>query len=406
MTSKRPVAVGLAVLVLLGTLPAGVAATGSSAASGEAYTGTHVAFETTGSAVTNYTVDDTTVLSSVQVKSASKAESDGDVSVGGSLSAVTDLAVQGLSLSSQSKASATVSTEGSASMKAHDNTHGILVVSSGDGENYVVANVSGDGSASAESSSVVTVTKGGETKGAFVVVGDGEATVNEQGDVSAKLGSNSKLVFRAYSDGERDDSDKKQEQLISEGKVAGEVYATVESSGEVTMDTVSYGQETTIETKQTAENEVQVTADRAESKGKVIVTSVSEKAVGSVEDISVTVEGSAAAEASSYSELTGAIGSDQSKFMVANSADASAKADVLVAVNHFSEKTYTISGGDGGSGGDTTDGGSDGDTTESNNEGTTDGNNDDSESGGTPGFTAGAALLGAALAAIVVLRRR
>jgi len=55
----------------------------------------------------------------------------------------------------------------------------------------------------------------------------------------------------------------------------------------------------------------------------------------SADDLAVTVDGEAAAEASSYSELAGGIGSDESRYMVTQSSDASATADVLVAVNHF-----------------------------------------------------------------------
>jgi len=99
----------------------------------------------------------------------------------------------------------------------------------------------------------------------------------------------------------------------------------------------------------------------------------------------VTVDGEAAAEASSYSELAGGIGSDESRYMVTQSSDASATADVLVAVNHFSERDVAIQSADG----DDSDGddGADGDDSDGGNG--DDGGDDDS----VPGFGAGAALV-------------
>lgn len=377
---------GIALLIVAAAVPGGVAA---ASGEGSTYTGAVVSFDVQSNAVADYAVDGQTVFDNVSVQSQSKAESSGSVSGDVSLKALVDLQGSGLSLSSQTKASAQVDVEGSASMTAHDDAHGILVVSSGSDSQYVVANLSSESSASAEGDSRVTVESGDGVEGTFIVVGDGSVTVNDDGDVSAKLASDSKLVFRAYPDG-RSDQDSSQEQLIADGKAAGEVYA-MQRDGEVVTDTVTYGQQMTLSAEQSSEDTVKVTADRAASEGKVVITSVSKEAVGTVSDLSVEVSGGAAAEVSSYSELKSAIGGDESKYMVRQQSSGSAKAhaDVLVAFNHFSTRTATISGNDSGSsGGDTTggDGGS-------------------GSSGSSPGFGVGAAVVALAAAAIALRDR-
>ncbi|MFC7200406.1 PGF-CTERM sorting domain-containing protein [Halospeciosus flavus] len=342
-------------LVLSAVAPAAAASTTQSQA--KAYSGAHISFDVQSNAVVDYAVEGTTVFESVKVQSQESAQSSGLVGATASLSAVTSLEGAGLSLASQTQAKATISASGSsqAKMKAHDNTHGILVVSSNDQSQYVVANLSSAAEASQESDSQVSVSAGESTQGTFIVVGDGTVTVNENGDVTAKLGKNSKLVFRSYPSG-KDSEDQKQERMISQGQVAGEVYVMTQEGGKKVVDTVTYTQQTTVEAKQSAENTVTVTAERTKEQGKIVITSVSKQAVGTLSDISVTVDGSAAAQVSSYSALKGAIGGDESAYMVkqTSSASANARADVLVAFNHFSERTAKISSSDSGgdSGGD------------------------------------------------------
>lgn len=384
------------VCVLLTTAAAVPAA--SMGQSSEGYAGAHVSFEASGSALTEYAVANETMLSEVRVQSQESAKGSGLVDVGASLSAMTHLDGSALGLESQAEASAEVRAESGATLTAHDNGHGVLVVASGDESQYVTANVSDGGSAKAEGDSRVVVTTESGQQGTFVVVGNGSVTVNDEGDVSAALGEDGRLVFRAYPE-ERSDDDETQERLVADGKAAAEVYV-MQQGGETVTDTVSYAGDTTVEAKQSAEGQVEVTVDRATHEGTVVITSVSEEAVGSLDDLSVTVDGEAAVEASSYSEVQSAIGGDESKFMVAQQSSAEASADVLVGVNHFSERTMTIDGGESSSGDSTTsDGSGDGSSSDGGDGGTT-------ASDGQPGFGAAVALASLVAAALVAVRRR
>jgi PGF-CTERM protein len=395
----------VSLLVASGALPTGTAA--ATTQQSEAYAGTHIEFETTSEAIANYSVNGNTVFESMKVQSQSGAESRGDVQAGVGLSAVTSITGAALSLESQTEAeaSATVTAESGATMEAHDNSRGILVVRSDGESQYVTVNVSGSAETESESDQRVVVTNENGAEGTFIVVGDGEVTINDQGNVSANLESNGKLVFRSYSDG-RNEDDERKEQLISEGKAAAEVYVMQESEqgGELAADVVQYGEGTTVEVTQQTEGTVQMTADRSQQEGKIIITSVSEQAISSVEDLQVTVDGEAAAEASSYSDLEGAIGSDTSKFLVRQQSSAQASADVLVAVNQFSTREITMS--EDGSDSEDSDG-SGSDSTDSSDEGTT---TTDDDSGTTatngPGFGPVVALSALVAVAVLALARR
>jgi len=395
MTPTRTVLVAL-LLVASSAIPIGTAT--AAAQQGEAYAGTHVEFETTGDAIVDYSVNGNTVFQSVKVQSQSTAENQGSVRAGVGLSAVTDIAGAALSLDSQTEVSATVTAESGATMEAHDNSRGILVVRSGGESQYVTVNVSSSSQAESESDQRVVVTSDNGTQGTFIVVGDGEVTVNEQGNVSADLGSDGTLVYRSYPEG-RDDGDEQQERLVSDGKAAAEVYVMQKSEqgSELAADVVQYSEDTTVEVTQQTQGTVQMTAERSEERGKIIITSVSERALSSVEDLQVTVDGEAAAEASSYSDLESAVGSDSSKFLVRQQSSAQATADVLVAVNHFSTREITMSE----DGDDSDDSGTDG----------TDGSDGDggqeTTSADGPGFGPIAALIAlVAVAALGVARRR
>ena len=393
----------VSLLVASGALPTGTAA--ATTQQSEAYAGTHIEFETTSEAIANYSVNDNTVFESMKVQSQSGAESRGDVQAGVGLSAVTSITGAALSLESQTEASATVTAESGATMEAHDNSRGILVVRSDGESQYVTVNVSGSAETESESDQRVVVTNENGAEGTFIVVGDGEVTINDQGNVSANLESNGKLVFRSYSDG-RNEDDERKEQLISEGKAAAEVYVMQKSEqgGELAADVVQYGEGTTVEVTQQTEGTVQMTADRSQQEGKIIITSVSEQAISSVEDLQVTVDGEAAAEASSYSDLEGAIGSDTSKFLVRQQSSAQASADVLVAVNQFSTREITMSedGSDSedsdGSGSDSTDSSDEEMTATDEDRGTTATNG--------PGFGPVVALSALVAVAVLALARR
>jgi hypothetical protein len=367
-------------------------------ASGQAYAGTHVAFDASQSAVTDYAVHGETMLDSVKVESQSSAEDSALVDVGASASAVTQIEGAGLNVDATTETEARVAAENGATMTAHDNGHGILVVASGDQSDYVVANLSSGANASAESDSQVEVTTENGTEGTFLVVGEGNATVNDDGDVTAQLGEDGRLVFRSYTEG-KDDNDDEQERLIADGKAKAEAYVMSEGK-ETVVDTVSYGQDTTVETKETAEGTVTFTVNRTTHEGTVLLTSVSEAVVDTPENLTVEVSGEAAAEAATHSQLEAAIGSDQSRYMVESAGSASTSADVLVAVNHFSERTVSMeSGPTDGTGEETT---SDDETTSDETTSDDETADDENNGGGVPGFGVTAAvmaLVGAALLA-------
>lgn len=393
----------IAVTCLL-VVTASVAPAASAGQSSKAYAGTHVSFEASSNAMTNYAVANESMLAEVKVQSQESAESGGLLDTGASLSAVTHLEGSALSVESKTEASATVKADSGATLTAHDNGHGVLVVASGDQSQYVVANVSSGASATAEGDSRVVVTTENGQKGTFVVVGEGKVTVNDEGDVSAKLGQDGKLVFRAYPEG-RSDDDKQQETLIAEGKAAAEVYV-MQQGGETVTDTVSYASDTTVKAKQSAEGQVQVTVDRATHEGTVVITSVSEKAVGSLDNVSVTVDGEAAVEVSSYSELQSAIGGDTSKFMVAQQSSAKGSAQVLVGVNHFSKRTMTIDGGESSGDGSSGDGSDGSDGSSGDGDGSDGSDGSGVGSGGQPGFGAAVAVVSLAMGVLALRRVR
>ncbi|WP_256289962.1 PGF-CTERM sorting domain-containing protein [Halobellus inordinatus] len=346
MFTDRVTASVIAVLLVASALgsAAAVGTVGAATSSQKAYAETNVSFDTTSNAVVDYAVDGETVMQSVKVQSQSETESSGSLSADVELSASSDIAGAAVAFDAKSETSASMSTDSGATLRAHDNERGVLTVRAGDDSQYVAVNLSSSAEAASQSSEKVVVTTDDGTEGVFLVVGDGELTVNDQGNVSASLEGDSKLAFRSYPEGRTED-DEQQEQLITSGQAAAEVYVMQqsESGSEAVADVVQYGDNTTVEVTQQSEGTVRMTAERSEHQGKVVITSVSEKVVDATNDVQVTVDGEAAAQASSYSALQSAIdGGDTSKFLVRQQASADASASVLVAVNHFSEREITM----------------------------------------------------------------
>ncbi|WP_222917202.1 hypothetical protein [Natrinema sp. SYSU A 869] len=363
---NRITVVALAFLVTTAALPAAAVGAGASAASpsqqsdgsadASAYTGTHVAFDASSNALVDYRVDGQQVFDNVTVASQSEHHSRTGLGSNVGLDAVVNLSGLGLDLRAQSETRAEIATDGSASMTAHDSERGILTVDAGNEAQYVEVDLAADSTANAESDDRVVV-NGSERTGAFVVVGDGEVAVTENGNVTADLESDSTLVFRSYADGERDENAAEQEQLIANGTATAEVYAE-ERDGERVTDVATYGQDIAVNTSEESRDRLEMSVERTHGEGTVVIASVSEAAVAgaeSADDLAVTVDGEAAAQASSYSELEGGIG-EEPRYMVTQSSDASAAADVLVAIDHFSERDVVIQSADGSG----EDGGSDG----------------------------------------------
>ncbi|WP_207586889.1 hypothetical protein [Halomontanus rarus] len=419
-------AIVLATLVMTGALAA-VAGVGAGAAANanansvssaqdnesSAYAGTHVTFEASGNALTDYQVGGEAVFDRVAVESKESHTGGAGLGADVGLEAVTNLEGLGLSIAAQSQTRAEVETEGSASMTAHDTDRGILTVDAGGEGQYVQVDLSGDAEASANGDRVVV--RGGDDtadeneseprNGTFLVVGDGNVTVNDDGNVTADLEGDSKLVFRSYADGERGDDAEAQEDMIANGTATAEVYVE-ERGGEFVQDVAIYGQDIAVEATEQSEERVEMAVERTEHEGTVVITTVSE-AVAGAENTSVTVDGEAAVEASSYSDLEGAIGSDESRYMVTQQSAASANADVLVAVNHFSERTVAIGSADAETDGE--DSNETDDSTESddsNQTGDSDSSSDDSTNDdGSPGFGIVAALVATLLTVGARVRR-
>ena len=373
-------AAALALLLVVSAVGAAAAPAATQQAEGEAYSGAFVAFETTGTAVSDYAVDGSVVVENVSMQSASEAE--GGLDAG--LSSVTGIDAAGLSVDSRTDASATLASESGAKMETHDNQRGVVQIRA-DGESQVV-HASVDGEAESESDKRVVVTSDDGTQGTFVVVGDGDATVNEEGDVVAQVDGDGQLVYRQYN-GERDEEDETQEQMIQNGTATAEVYvhgAAESGSGSESNGTsvVEYGQDTTVEVQERSESRINMTAERTESQGKIIITTVSDETFGSADSTEVFVDGEAAAQADSYGEVQQATqNGDNSRYLVRQSSSAEAATDVVVGINQFSERQVSMQ--------------SDGDTGD-------DGGISDADG---PGFGALAAI--AALGgALVALRRR
>lgn len=400
-----------ALAVLASTAPAAAVATGGTQG-GDAYTGTYVSFGTESDAVTDYSVTERTVVESVAVQSTDEAEAGGNLIADADvdLAAVTGFTGASVSVDARAETGAVVRAESGAELRANDNDRGVLVVDAGSESQYVRANLSSDASAEADGERRVVVTKEGGTEGVFLVVGEGDVTVNEAGNVTAELGSGSKLVYRQYREG-RSDNEKAQERLITSGLAAAEVYYGAEGSasdtGSQAVSVVRYDAGTTVEVTERSTNGVTMTVDRSASEGRVVIVSVSEKAVESAEDLSVTVDGEAAARVESYGELEGAIGGDRSAYTVRSDSNARAATDVAVAVNHFSAREVSVqstgsatgSAGDDGTATATGGAGSDG------GDGTATDPAPSTTEGSGPGFgvLATVAALGAAL---LVARRR
>ena len=374
----------LALLLVASAVGAAAAPAATQEAEGEAYSGAFVEFDATGAAVSDYAVDGTVVVENVSMQSASETE--GILDAG--LSSVTSVDAAGLSVDSRTASGATVISESGAKMEASDNQRGVVQVRA-NGESQVV-HASVDGEARSESDSRVVVSGDDGTQGAFLVVGDGEATVDEEGDVVARVDGDGQLVYRQYN-GERSEEDGEQERMIQDGTATAEVYvhsaaeggSEAESNG---TSVVEYDQDTTVEVQERSESRINVTAERTERQGKVIITTVSDETFGNANDTEVLVDGEAAAEANSYGEVRQATqDGDNSRYLVRQSSSAEASSDVVVGVNHFSERQISMQ--------------SDGNSTDS-----TDGGDDGSSADG-PGFGVLAAI--AALSgALVVLRRR
>jgi hypothetical protein len=353
----RAVLLSALLVVSLVGAAAAPAATQQSDAEGNAYAGSNIQFNTTGNAVSNYAVNDAVIIENVSVQSAEEARSQAGLGVEVGLSGAANIAGAAVESRTEAAASVQLGFESGAEMQAHDNNRGVFQVRAGSGSQMVQANLSNGAAAESESEERVVVTKDDGSQGTFIVVGDGEVVVNDENNVTAEVEEGSQLVYRQYDDAERSEDDKQQEQMIQNGTATAEVY--LESAAESSQDSaengsddgkeaaasvVEYGQDTTVNVTTRAENEVNMTVERTQSQGKVVLTSVSEEAFSNAEDIEVFVDGNAAAQADSYSEVEqSAMEGDEPRYYVSQSASAEATTNVAIGIDHFSERNLRMS---------------------------------------------------------------
>jgi co-chaperonin GroES (HSP10) len=347
-------AAAIAAVVLLATIGGAVSPVAAQGAEGDAYSGTHVQFDTTGNAIAGYAVDGDVLVENVSVQSSSEARSQAGVDVGAGLESTTDFRGAGLEIASQADASVTLEVESGAEVQSNDVARGVLQVRATDGAQMVRANLSDGAEARSDSDKRVVVTQEDGSEGAFIVVGDGEVVVDQNGGVTAEVKEGGQLVYRQYQ-GERSDQDEQSEQMIEEGTATAEVYvqASQESGQETAAHAVEYGQDTSVEVEEQSRDTVEMTVERSQSQGKVVLCTVSNAAFDNVEDIQVSVDGSAAAKAESYSAVKqSAQEGDEPRYYVASSSSAEAATDVAIGIDHFSSRDVTMSSSGDGSGDD------------------------------------------------------
>jgi surface glycoprotein (TIGR04207 family) len=387
----------LLVVSMVGTAAAPAAA---QSAEGEAYAGTHVEFDQQSNAVADYAVDGNVIVENVTMQSAGEARSQTGIGVETSVGAALAADIVGATIGSRSQtdASVTLGFESGGEMQTHDTQRGVVQFQATDGNQVVAVNVSSNADAQAESDERVVVTKNDGSQGAFIVVGEGSVAVDDNGDVTAEVYEDSQLVYRQYND-ERSENDEEAERMIQNGTATAEVYVqqSAESGGETAVEAIEYGNDTAVEVASTTENEVNMTVERTRSQGKVVLTTVSKEAFQNAGDLTVTVDGEAAAQADSYSAVEqSATEGDQPRYYVAQSSSAEATVDVAIGIDHFSARNVQLTSQDDAT--PTEDG-----STATEGEPTETQSSDDSSQGDGAGFGALAAL--AALASSLIAAR-
>jgi len=360
--SRRQIAL---VALLVAAVPAAAVGAAAQDASADGYTGTHVSVETDGTALFDYRVDGETVVSTVEVQSASTVEGGFGLGATADLDAVTDVEGTAMSASTAANASARFEADSGATVDVHDDEHGTLVITAED-EQYVELELNATSEAEAEGDGVLVTTANG-TQASVLVVGEGDATVDADGDVTARVESDSKLVVRSYTDARTEaeaegdaeaeaegdaeteaeaeaEGDAETEHLIANGTLTAEVYVDQRAGGTV-AGSVTYDTNATVTAKTEAKNCVTVTVHEAGDDGAIVAVDASEVDADGRADLDVRVDGSAAVRASSYSELRAAAESDATAaYLVRGNASGDADAEVLVAT--AAEGTATVSSAD------------------------------------------------------------
>lgn len=377
----------IAALLCVSLAFAAVPAASTAQTGGEATTGTHISFGVADNAVTGYTVGGTEMFSSFRMQSQSSAVEDGLVESGFDVTSLVNINAAGLSVESETTAATTLNVDAGpgAHVTAHDNGHGTFMVAPGQNGQAAIVNVSSNTEVSVDGDTA-TVTADNGAEGTFMLVGTGgEIDTNEDGNIAVTLGANADLVFKAYPDG-KSDAEAEQEDLISNGIVGAEVHV-MEQDGERVVDTALYNGFLSGYGTEETDNGTNFTFGSVQGTGTVVVTHVSEASVGSLSSVEAYVNSSSGeetvpVEADSATEAIDGIGdyvgTSSSAYYTVPPAEGSASTDVVVAINHFSNRTVAM--------------------------GQNVGPSDTSGSGGVPGFGAPAAVV--ALLALAAFARR
>ncbi len=379
----------IAALLCVSLAFAGVPAATTAQTGGEATTGTHISFGVANDAVTGYTVGGTEMFSSFRMQSQSSAVDEGLIEANlDEITSIVNINAAGLSVEAETSASTTlnVSSSPGAYVRAHDNGHGTFRVAPGQNTQVGIVNVSSNTELTVEGEEMATLTADNGAEATFMVVGTGgEVATNEDGNLAVRLGANSDLIFKAYPDG-KSDAEAEQESLISDGIIGAEVHV-MEQDGERVIDAASYNTFVNYYGTEEAANGTNFTFGSARGTGTLVVTHVSEAAVGSLSSVEAYVNSSngentvpveADSAATGVANVEQYVGSPESAYYAVPPAEGSASTDVVVAINHFSNRTVTM--------------------------GQNVGPSDTSGSGGVPGFGAPAAI--AALLALAAFARR
>lgn len=343
-------------------LAVGLIAGGAVAQQAESHNGSNVEFQTTDNAVVDYRVNGAVLVDSVKTEARDAVEQRRGVDVGASVSSNVRVRGSDISTAARTKTRTSLQTGSGATMRAHDSNRGNLLVRATEGGQIVELNVSADVRAEQASDRRAVVTHTDGTQGVVVVVGDGTVMVNDDGNVVADVADDSALVYRQYGS-ERSEDERAQERMIADGTAAAEVYVTTSSDGDnqPAADVVQYQQDTAVAVEMVNDTAIEMTANRSEADGRVVISSVSEAAFDTTGEVSVTVDGKAATRAESTTDLrTAADGGNNSAFMIRSATTAAASSDVIIAINHFSDREMTVSSDEGDT---TTSGTDDGSTT-------------------------------------------
>lgn len=305
------------------------------------YQASHVGFDAKQNSVVNFSVGGQQIFESFSVvaKSDTETQSGGTIGVGVGLGEVTNIAKSAMSMRSQTDKNAVLETESGADIKIHNNDRGIITVTPSENSQIANINISPNTRATTETDKKVVITKEDNSEGVFLIVGDGEVTVNNNRNVIADIEQNRKLVYRDYKQ-QRSDDDRQQENLISNQNATAEVYIE-QTDNQYRSNIVQYG-DTTVETTDQRQGQINLSVDRTQNQGKIILTTISNQAINPTNNISVQIDGETITQVETYNQLQSSIQQDNPSFLINQQSSTQSVSDIAIAIDHFSTRQITI----------------------------------------------------------------